>query len=224
MTHHKLFRTSLFLSFLIIGSMATTVFGGQISGWVGDEQGNPLKGVLLCLTHENSGSDCLRVRATKRDGTYIFKPLKEVGNYTVKVVKSRTVKARRAELYPNYVWYPQRAEVTVKRPSDIVANANFTGSFNFSNFHGSLTLTAEDFPELADFDLQNEYVFLKVYTVDSDTLEQDLIFLGQITDPAKILIEASVPLSVVELHYEVFSPTTSVKGTISITSTVASGS
>jgi hypothetical protein len=203
--------------------MATTVLGGEISGWVRDKQG-PLKGVLLCLTHESSGPDCLRVRATKKDGTYIFKPLKEVGSYTVKVVRSRTVKARRAEIYPNYVWYPPRAEVTVKRPSEIVANINFTGSFNFSNFHGSLTLTAEDFPELADFYVQNEYVFLKLYTVDGDTLEQDLIFLGQVTDPAKILIEASVPLSVVGLHYEVFSPTMSVKGTISITSTVASGS
>jgi hypothetical protein len=220
--HHSLIRSGLVLS-LILGSMVTTVWGGQISGWVGDDQGNPLQRVSLCLTHESTGRDCIRVRATDKNGNYRFKPLKKVGNYAVEILTDSSVKGRRANLYPNFVWDPPQIEVIVNKSSDVVENVNFTGTFNFSNFHSSLTLTSEDFPELADFDLQTDYVFLKVYTIDGDPLEGGLIFLGQVRDPQNILIEASVPLSVVELQYQIFSPTKSVTGTISITSTEASG-
>ena len=76
---------------------------------------------------------------------------------------------------------------------------------SFSNFQAELQLSGADFPELANYDLANDYVFLKVYTTDPGDSEQNLIFLGQVTDINKLLIEASVPLSASVLTYEVYS-------------------
>ncbi len=88
---------------------------------------------------------------------------------------------------------------------DRVSGIDFTGSFNFSNFQAEFQLSGADFPELSNYDLANDYVFLKIYTADPVNAEQNLIFLGQVTDSNSLFIEVSVPLSATELIYEIYS-------------------
>jgi len=91
----------------------------------------------------------------------------------------------------------------------------FAGKFNFSNFQRTLTLTSVDFPELSSIDLQSDYVALKVFLPSPDQGQPpETIFLGQVTGLDQLLIEASVPLAVAEIGYEIFSASLSISGAI----------
>ena len=81
-----------------------------------------------------------------------------------------------------------------------------------------MQLTQADFPELVDFDVAGDYVFLKVFITDSDGIQQDLVFLGQVSDMNKLLIEVSAPLPTTHLSYEIYSALSdTVAGSISLT-------
>jgi hypothetical protein len=90
------------------------------------------------------------------------------------------------------------------------------GTFSYNNFHRTLCLSRTAFPELVGFDTFVDYVFLKLYTIDAGTMEQQLIYLGQVASPAKLMIEVSVPLAVTELHYEIYSTVGAADGVITL--------
>lgn len=178
---------------------------GEIEGRVTDEQGAALKGVRICLSVPGAApGECARTRFTSKSGQYAFKGLGN-GNYSVKVLSGASLAARKGDPYPNLVWAPVSREVTLASRSQKIGAADFTGSFNFSNFQAEIQLTGADFPELAIYDIAGDYVFLKVFTIDGGSGEQNLIFLGQVTDINKLLIEVSVPLSAEQLYYETYS-------------------
>jgi hypothetical protein len=120
----------------------------------------------------------------------------------------------REDQYSNYVWTPALATVSVVSAFDVVGAIDFTGAFNFSNYRRAIRLTGEHFSLLEQFDTATTFVFLKVYTFESD--EERLIFLGQVTDPDALQIEISLPLSVSVLLYDVFSPDASASGSIQV--------
>jgi hypothetical protein len=66
--------------------------------------------------------------------------------------------------------------------------------------------------------LAAEPVFLKVAfpPVEPPELPPETIFLGQVTDPASMRLEASVPLAVTGFDYQVFSAAFSYSGRISL--------
>ncbi len=177
----------------------------EIKGRVTDEQGSTLKGVRVCLSAPDAApGDCAKTRVTNKNGDYAFKGL-DSGEYVVRVLAGASLSARKADPYSNLAWSPVSRSLTVTSRSQKIAEADFTGVFNFSNFQAEIQLTGSDFPELASYDVANDYVFLKLYTTDEGSGEQNLIFLGQVTDISRVLVEVSVPLSVGVLYYEVYS-------------------
>lgn len=194
-------------------------FAGDIKGQVTDEQGSALKGVRVCLSVADSApGDCTKTRFTSKNGGYAFNGL-GAGAYRVKVLSGASLAARKADPYPNLAWAPISREITLASRSERTAGADFTGSFSFSNFQAEFQLSGGDFPELATYDLASDFVFLKVFTLGANSGEQDLIYLGQVTDVSKLLIEVSVPLSEEQLYYETYSADapTPVVNTISLT-------
>lgn len=194
----------LFVTLLL---MAYGSFGGaaEIKGQVKDEQGTALKGVRLCLSVPGAApGDCVKTRFTNKNGDYAFKGL-STGDYVVSVLTDTSLAARKADPYPNLAWAPVTREPTLSSRSQRVEAADFTGSFSFSNFQAEFQLTGSDFPELGAYDVANDYVFLKLFAINDSSGEQDLIFLGQVTDVGNVLIEVSVPLSTEMLFYEIYS-------------------
>ena len=186
--------------------LGASLHAGQIQGQITDEQGDGLKGVLVCLSAPDAAEgECLRTGLTNRSGTYTFSSVGETRTYIVKVLTGTALRTRKADPYPNYTWEPVTHKVKLARTGDEITGIDFTGTFNFSNFQAEFELRGDDFPELYNYDLANDYVFLKVYTADPVNSEQNLIFLGQVADISKLFIEASLPLSATELIYEVYS-------------------
>lgn len=184
----------------------TTLLAGEIKGKITDEQGAGLPGVRVCLSVADAApEECSKTRLTNKKGNYSFNGMNAGGPYTLKVLTEASLTARKTDPYPNYAWEPVSHEVELASRKERAGGMDFKGTFSFSNFQAELQLSSADFPELANYDLANDYVFLKVYTTDSSGSEQNLIFLGQITDINKLLIEASVPLSATVLNYEVYS-------------------
>ena len=183
-----------------------SLHAGEISGQITDDQGVGLKGVRLCLFLDGAApGDCRRTLFSDKNGNYAFKGLPLGSPFGVKVETGASLKSRKADPYPHYAWFPVNHEVELESRSSKVAEIDFTGTFSFSNFQAEFHLTAADFPELAGYDLVSDYVFLKLYTTDAGSPEQNLIFLGQLTDSGTLLIEVSVPLSANELLYEIYS-------------------
>ncbi len=194
----------LFAAILLMATLAPGV-AAEIEGQVTDEQGSVLKGVRICLSVPGAApGDCERTRFTNKSGGYSFNGLKS-GDYVVKVLSEASLAGRKADPYPNLAWAPVSHEISLSSQSQRSQGADFTGSFSFSNFQAEFQLGGADFPELSTYDLANDYVFLKVYTVDPSSGAQDLIYLGQVTDISKVLIEVSVPLSAERLYYETYS-------------------
>jgi hypothetical protein len=182
------------------------LLAGEIKGKITDEQGTGLSGVRVCLSVADAApGECSKTRLTNKKGNYSFNGMNAGEPYTLKVLTEASLTARKADPYPNYAWEPVSHEVELASRKERAGGMDFKGSFSFSNFQAELQLSGSDFPELANYDLVNDYVFLKVYTVDSSDSEQSLIFLGQVTDINKLLIEASVPLSATHLVYETYS-------------------
>lgn len=207
-----------------IFAAALIVFGGpalagDIKGQITDEQGAALKGVRVCLSVAGAApGDCAKTRFSNKNGSYAFNGL-AAGDYRVEVLSGASLAARKADPYPNLAWAPVAHDVSLASRSQRTANADFIGSFNFSNFQAEIQLSGGDFPELGTYDVANDYVFLKVFTLDARSGEQELIYLGQVTDISKLLIEVSVPLSAEQLYYETYSADapTSIVNTISLT-------
>ncbi len=193
-----------FFALAVVMQYAPAV-AGEIKGQVTDEQGAVLKGVRICLSAPGAApGDCERTRFTNKSGSYSFNGL-DSGDYVVKVVSEASLAGRKADPYPNLAWAPVSHDISLSSRSQRTQGADFTGSFSFSNFQAEFQLGGADFPELATYDLAIDYVFLKVYTVDPSSGAQDLIYLGQVTDTSKLLIEVSVPLSAERLYYETYS-------------------
>ena len=192
---------------LFITLPCTTLLAGEIKGKVTDEPGTTgLPGVRVCLSVAGAApGDCSKTRVTNKKGYYSFNGINAGVPYTLKVLTEASLTARKADPYPNLAWEPVSYEVELASRKERAGGKDFKGSFSFSNFQAELQLSGADFPELANYDLANDYVFLKVYTTDPGDSEQNLIFLGQVTDINKLLIEASVPLSASVLTYEVYS-------------------
>lgn len=196
------------LAAILIASPCASVLAGEIKGLVTDEQNNRLAGVRVCLALPDAApGECSKTQFTNKKGSYSFNGINAGVPYTVKVLTGASLTARKADPYPQYVWGPVDHEVELASRKERLGGIDFKGTFSFSNFQSSIQLSGTDFPELANYDVANDYVFLKVYTADVSGSQQNLIFLGQVTDVSKLLIEVSVPLSATELIYEVYSAT-----------------
>ena len=206
-----------FLAIVLIVTSIQTL-GGEIKGRITNEGGLPLAKALVCLAEEGSPKACVKTGSTNKNGIYAFKGLKKNVLYTVAINKSSSVSGRKQDLYPNYIWTPSSTEVVLKSKSETVDHQDIVGTFNFSNFQQVLRLTSADFPELGNFDVLQDYVYLKLYLIDNNNGEQKLVFLGQVASTESLAIDVSVPLVTTELHYEIFSSTYAVENTISLSS------
>jgi hypothetical protein len=194
------------LAAILIASPSANLLAGEIQGQVTDEKGAGLAGVRICLAlQEAAPGECSKTQFTKKRGSYSFNGIDADVSYIVKVLTGASLTARKSDPYPQYAWEPVGHEIALASRKERVGGIDFKGSFSFSNFQSGFQLSGADFPELANYDLENDYVYLKVYTADPDNSEQNLIFLGRVTDISKLLIEVSVPLSATELIYEVYS-------------------
>jgi hypothetical protein len=194
------------------------LLAAEIKGRITDDQGEALPGVSVCLSvTSTSPTDCHETSLTEDDGSYSFGGLSAGAAYTVSVLTDASLDGRRDDPYPNYAWAPDNRRLHFASELDSVENIDFMGAFNFSNLQAELQLTEADFPELVDFDVAGDYVFLKVFITDSDGIQQDLVFLGQVSDMNKLLIEVSAPLPTTHLSYEIYSALSdTVAGSISL--------
>lgn len=194
------------LAAILIASPCASLLAGEIKGQVTDAQGAGLAGVRVCLALRDAApGECSKTQFTNKKGSYSFNGIDADAPYTVKVLTGASLTARKTDPYPQYVWGPVGHDVALVSRKERLGGIDFTGTFSFSNFQSVFQLSGADFPELANYDVANDYVFLKVYTADAGNSEQKLIFLGQVTDVSKLLIEVSVPLSATELIYEIYS-------------------
>ncbi len=192
--------------------------GAEISGEVIGLDGLPLYRAPVCLQLNTEAQDCLKLRFSDRKGKYSFKGLKAGGSYTVSIFLDKAASARKFETYKTYVWAPGSQSAELARKNDAVALTPFVGKFNYSNYQRAIELTAVDFPELGQVDLSLNPVFLKVFyqPVESADLPPETIFLGQVQDSATVRLEATVPLAVNGIDYQVFSADFSYTGRISL--------
>lgn len=191
---------------LLTAIVTQAAVSAEISGYLMDEGGHRLKGARVCLSLASDGpEDCVKRQFTNANGEFSFKGVKENDRYLVRVLADASVKGRKENPYPNYVWKPVKYSVDVFDRKDSVTDLNFTGAFNFSNFQTELQLTEQDFPELGFFDFSADKVFLKVFSDNPDPQQQRVIYLGQVYSATGLLIEASLPLTVKTLNYEIYS-------------------
>jgi len=187
----------------------------SIEGRATNVAGEPLYKVSVCLAESSAASKCEKVRWTDKKGTYSFAGLKPGTDYTIVINGDRSAANRRYESFSNYVWEPRAHTAAISSMSDKISAGDFVGKFNFSNFQRIVTLGATDFPELATVDLEGHYTALKVF-IPSNTegVPPETIFLGQVKSGAGLEIEASVPLSVTTIGYELYSAVMSISGSI----------
>jgi hypothetical protein len=201
---------AVFLSLSAGGSLA-----GGIEGRIVGLDGRPLDKVGVCLAEPGQPDECASIRKTNKQGRYSFTGLKDAGTYTVSVYTDTSVSNRKFEQYPAYVWTPARQSVELAQAKDNTEAQPIVGEFSYSNFQRRLVLVEGDFPELAQFDFLSEYVALKV-SVPSDQPDTapDTIYLAQVRDPSTLKIEASLPLAVTSILYEIFSSSLAVQSSI----------
>jgi hypothetical protein len=197
---------------VFMASMTTSALSLEVSGRVTDENERSLSGMSVRLL-VGSSAECLAETVTDDDGRYRFTLWRRGINlvrrdFTVEVL---------GDGLSSYVFTPASADVTFLHWHDVRDDVDFAGVFDFRNFQRLLRLTADDFPDLAGFDLVGDYVFLKVYTSDPEEPSvQDLIFLGRIASADSVLVDASITRSMTELQYEIFGTSNSVNGTIDV--------
>lgn len=226
----------ILVAVLLVASTVTTVRAAEIRGSVIGDDG-PLVGVPVCLVLEDVGTACRRVVTTDRRGQYAFTKLRRLGNYAVEILTTapentcrppvkrtrspilddaQALDARPQARLSNYIWDPERAPVELTPSQSSVAEVDFAGTFSYNNFHRTLCLSRSNFPELAQFDTFVDFVFLKLYAIDATTEEQQLIYLGQVNNPSTLSIEASVPLAVTELQYQIYGTVGSADGVLTL--------
>lgn len=198
--------------------LPTLVVGAEITGAVIDINGAPLYRAPVCLSDAVGSGECVKLRLSDRNGQYSFNGLKAGDSYTVSIFLDRSASQRKSELYRTYTWSPLAQSAAIPGRNDVVVLAPFLGKFNYSNYQRAIELTASDFPELTQHDLAAQPVFLKVSFQPAGTgeLRPETIFLGQVRDAATLQLEASLPLAVGAIDYQVFGTDFSYDGRISL--------
>lgn len=195
--------------------VAPASIAASIQGAVNNANGDPLTKVPICLKASSSSRDCVRLRRTDQRGKYQFNGLKAGQSYSVHIFQDTSASGRKFEQYKTYVWEPRSQPAAITAKNETLRLETFVGKFNFSNFQRVITLTSDDFPELSSLDLLSDYLVLKVFLPAPDADQPpETIFLGHVTGLDQILIEASVPLAVSAINYEIFSATLSMSGSI----------
>jgi len=208
-------RTLTLLAASCLVLCAQLASGASIEGRATNVAGEPLYKVSICLAEAGTAGTCEKVRWTDKKGNYSFAGLKPGSDYTIVINGDRSAANRKNESYSNYVWEPQAHTAAISSMSEKVSVEDFVGKFNFSNFQRIVTLGATDFPELATIDLEGTYTALKVFIPSSqEGVPPETIFLGQVQSAARLEIEASVPLSVTTISYELYSAVMSISGSI----------
>ncbi len=199
------------------GVLAHPSFSAEIAGEVTSASGAPLQKVPLCLRDSENATECLKVRFSDRSGAYSFKGVKAGRAYTIAIFLDRSAASRKFDNYKTYVWTSEQS-VFVEGKNQAVTLPPFVGKFNYSNFQRTVELSAADFPEIGQVDTASQPVFLKVSyaPVGSPELPPETVFLGQVTDPANLRLEAMVPLAVTAIDYQLFSAANSYTGRISL--------
>jgi len=203
------------LAALCLSLCAQLASGASIAGRAIDVDGEPLYKVSICLIQVGITGKCDKVGWTDKKGGYSFSGLKPGNNYTIVVNGDTSAANRKLASYANYVWEPAVRTAAIQSQKEKVEVADFVGKFNFSNFQRIVTLGAIDFPDLASIDLDGSYTALKVFIPSSqEGVPPETIFLGQVHSVARLEIEASVPLSVTTIGYEIYSAVLSINGSI----------
>lgn len=211
-------RRPIVLAFaLSLSAFAAPVLPAEITGRVVDDQGRALAYVPICLKHSGEGQDCLEIQFTDKKGDYRFRGRKLARKLIVEVHSDNRAATRRFNRFGNYSWVPTHQQAALTRRGEEIALAPFVGSFDFRNFQPTLLLTAEDFPELSEFDLAGDYVVLKVSHAPDRALQPpNTVFLGRVTDASRIRLQASLPASVAVVDYEIYSAQHRVSGRIDL--------
>lgn len=199
---------------LLVSPSAT--LAASVTGTVVDSGGEPLSQVPVCLREaELEQQDCLKLRFSDRRGNYSFNGLKAGKDYSLSIFYDKSATARKFQKYTTYVWTPSQS-VAITNKRDSVLLPAFQGTFGFSNFQRVIELSASDFPELSQVDLNAGVVFLKVAfdSVASPDLPPETIFLGTVNDPEQLQLEASVPLAATVIDYQIFGANFSYDGRI----------
>jgi hypothetical protein len=192
--------------------------GASITGAVVDSAGAPLYQVPVCLRDfDHEQRDCLKLRFSDRRGIYSFNGLKAGNRYSLSIFYDKSANARKFQEYTTYVWTPSQSVAITDKKDSIVLPA-FQGTFGFSNFQRVIELSASDFPELTQVDLNAGAVFLKVAfdSVTSPDLPPETIFLGTVSNPDNLRLEASIPLAATGIDYQIFGANFSYDGRISL--------
>jgi hypothetical protein len=201
---------------LTLGLACSTAWSAEIHGHVVDPTGAPLARAPVCLRAPPTASKCTKVRFSDRHGEYSFRGLKAGTEVAVEIFLDRSASARKFEQYATYVWSPRAQTASIVSKNDRVRVDRFTGKFNFSNFQRVVELSGTDFPELLQLDSTLQPVFLKVFYMAPSAADgiPETLYLGQVTDPARLRLEASVPVAVTAIDYEIYSATFSRSGRI----------
>ena len=210
--HRSRFGVAIGLLFISHYAMSASISGRAVN-----EMNEPLPKAAVCLAPVETPAQCTKIRATDKRGAYTFSGLKPGDTYTITINGDRSASNRKFQSFANYVWTPQQRQISIQSRNEKLYVDDFVGTFNFSNYQRIVTLTLADFPELADIDLESSYVALKVFIPATAPDEPpETIFLGQVTGSSNLNIDASVPLAVAAIEYEIFSATLAIRGSIAL--------
>lgn len=211
---HRVLSWAAVLSSSVIPTLA---LAASISGTVVDSDGAPLYQVPVCLQESDQEQECIKLRFSDRQGKYSFNGLKVGGQYSLSIFYDKSAAARKFQAYRTYVWTPSQV-IAIENKRDAILLPAFEGTFGFSNFQRVIELVAADFPELNQVDLNAGTVFLKVAfdSVASPDLPPETVFLGTVSNPDNLRLEASVPLAVTGIDYQIFGVDFSYDGRISL--------
>ena len=207
------------VTLMILGLMLPlSSWAGGIRGILKDDQGHPIRRGEICLLSEASSAkwQCIKSRHSGRNGKYVFSNLAK-GVYYVSV---KTIDA----MGPDHEWLPNLRQVVLEKSSSVAKAVDFgwisqgsNQSFKFSNFKNGQELSAADFPELAQFNPQQEEVFLKLYVSTPDEeIKEEVLFLGRVNNLENFRINPSLLRSQQVLTYEIFSASHTISGTLNI--------
>jgi hypothetical protein len=199
-------------------AVASGAVASSISGSIRDSQGEPLAKVPVCLALMPEAQTCLKVKFSDRKGNYSFNSARPGTDYVISVYSDKSARARKFDAHKSYVWAPGTQRVTLVGKRDDADLPPFIGKFNFSNYQRVIALSEADFPEFAQVDLASQPVFLKVSIAAIDTTDAppETIFLGQVSDPSTLRLEASLPLATPAIDYEIFGVDFSLSGRIDL--------
>jgi hypothetical protein len=204
-------------SVLILYGLAESASAAGVSGRVVDDEGRVLTNVPVCLKQTGPNRECLDIQLTDRDGEYRFRGRKLSREYAIEIFKDTRGATRQYNLFRNYSWKPTQQTAVLTQREGHVQLEPFVGQFDFRNFQHVVHLTASDFPELAEFDLQGEHVMLKVtHAAAEATQPPNTIFLGHVTDASAVSLEASLPSATNTIDYEIYTVGRSVIGQIQL--------